>query len=65
MLLRKPKRWGLTNVRLECDSTLVCVALTAKTNVPWMLRNPWNTCLNYCEKIKFRVTHIFRNGNVC
>jgi len=29
-----------------------------------MLRNRWNTCLNYYEKIKFRVTHIFREGNV-
>ena len=31
----------------------------------WMLRNRWNTCLNYCEKIRFRVTHIFCEGNVC
>jgi len=30
---------GLTNVWLECDSALVCVAFTARTNVPWMLRN--------------------------
>jgi len=32
---------------------------TTRTNVPW------NTCLNYCEKIKFRVTHIFCEGNAC
>jgi len=38
---------------------------TARANVPWMLCNRWNTCLNYCEKIRFRVTHIFREGNVC
>ena len=42
-----------------------CVAFTVKTNVPWMLRNRWNTCLNYCGKIRFRVTHIFREGNLC
>jgi len=24
-----------------------------------------NTCLNYCEKISFRVMHIFLEGNVC
>jgi len=35
------------------------------TNVSWMLPNRWNTCLDYCEKIRFRVTHIFREGNVC
>jgi len=35
------------------------------TNVPWMLRNQWNTCLNYCGKIKFRFSHIFREGNAC
>jgi len=28
-----------------------------------MLRNMWNTCLNYCGKIRFRVPHIFREGN--
>jgi len=30
---------GLTNVWIECDSALVCVAFTAKTNVPLMLHN--------------------------
>ena len=30
---------GLTNVWLECDSTLVCVAFIVRTNVPWMLCN--------------------------
>ena len=56
---------GLTNVWLECNSALVCVAFTVRTNVPWMLRNRWNICLNYCEKIRFRVTHIFHEGNAC
>ena len=23
------------------------------------------TCLNYCRKIRFRVTHIFRERNAC
>jgi len=55
----------LTNVWFECDSALVCIAFTARTNVLWMLRNQWSTCLNYCGKIGFRVTHIFREGNVC
>jgi len=61
--MEEAQKMRLTNVWLGCDSVLVCVAFTA--NVPWMLRNRWNTCLNYCGKIRFRVTHIFREGNVC
>jgi len=41
------------------------MGFTARTNVPWMFRNQWNTCLNYSRKIRFRVTHIFREGNAC
>jgi len=55
----------ITNVWFECNSALVCAAFTAMTNVPWMLRNRWNTCLNYCGKIKFRITHIFHKENAC
>jgi len=50
MLCRKLKRWALLMSGFECDSALVCAAFT---------------CLNYCGKIRFRVTHIFREGNVC
>jgi len=49
---------------LECDSSLVCVVFTARTNALWLLRNRRNTCLYYCGKIKFRVTRIFCEGNV-
>jgi len=63
--MEEAQKMELTNVWLECDSALVCVAFTVRTNVPWMLRNRCNTCLNYYGKIKFRVTHIFREGNVC
>jgi len=42
----KVQKIRLTNVWLECDSALVSVVFTARTNVPWMLRNRWNTCLN-------------------
>jgi len=37
--LEEAQKLGLTNVWLECDSALVCAAFTARTNVPWMLRN--------------------------
>jgi len=58
------KMW-LTNVWMKCDSALICAAFTVRTNVSLMLRNQWNICLNYCEKIRFRVTHIFHEGNTC
>jgi len=29
---------GFTNVWFECDSALVCVAFTARTNAPCMFR---------------------------
>ena len=37
--MEETQKMGLTNVWLECDSVLVCAAFTARTNVPWMLRN--------------------------
>jgi len=61
--MEETQKMGLTNVWLECDSALVCAEFTVRTNVPWMLRNWWNTCLNYCGKIRFRTTHIFGEGN--
>jgi len=59
-VMEETRKMGLSNVWLECDFALVCVAFTARTNVPWMLRNRWNVCLNYCGKIRFTDTHIFR-----
>jgi len=53
---------GFTSVWLECDFVFVCIAFTDRTNV---LHNRWNTCFNYCGKIKFEFTHIFCEGNVC
>jgi len=63
--MEEAQKMGLTNVWLECDFALVCAAFTARTNVPWMFRNRWNACLNYCEKIRFMVIHIFREVNAC
>jgi len=61
--MEEAQKMGFTNVWLECDSTLVSATFTTRTNVPWMFRNRWNTCFNYCGKIRFSVTHIFREGN--
>ena len=35
--LEEAQKLGLTNAWLECDSALICVVFTARTNVPWML----------------------------
>jgi len=37
--MEEAQKMRLTNVYLECDSALVCVVFTARTNVRWMLRN--------------------------
>jgi len=65
LAMEESQKMGLINVWLECDSALVCAVFIATTNVLWMLCNRRNTSLNYCEKIRFRVTHNFREGNVC
>jgi len=63
--IEQAQKMSVNTLWLECDFSLVCVVFTARTNIPWMLCNRWNTCLNYCGKIKFRVSYIFREGNVC
>ena len=63
--MKKTQKMGFTNVWLECDSALVRVVFTTRTNVPCMFCNRWNTCLNYYGKIRFRITHIFREENTC
>ena len=63
--MEEAQKMEFTNVWLECDSTLDCAAFTVMTNVSWMLQNQWNTCLNFCGTIRFRITHIFREGNAC
>jgi len=49
-VIEEAKKMGLTSLWLECDFVLVCAAFTTKTKVHWILRNRWNTCLDYCEK---------------
>ena len=63
--MEEAQRMRFTSVWLECDFVLVCVVFTTRTNVLWMFRNRRHNCLNYCDKMKFRFTHIFREGNVC
>jgi len=37
--MEEAQKTGLTNVWLECDFVLVCIAFTIRTIVPGMLRN--------------------------
>jgi len=37
--IEEAQKVGLTNVWLQCDSALVCVAFTVRTNVMCMFRN--------------------------
>jgi len=37
--LEEVQKTSFTNVWLECDSALVCVAFIARTTVPWILHN--------------------------
>ena len=62
---QQAQKMGLTSLWFECDPALFCVAFIARTNVLWMLCNRWNTCVNHYGKIRFRVSHIFREGIVC
>ena len=63
--MEEAQKMGLTNVWLECDSVLVCAVFIARTNISWVLRNRCNIYLNYCGKVRFMVTHIFRERNAC
>ena len=61
LLWRKLKRWGLLMYGLN----VILPWFVLRLLLVLMFRNQRNTCLNYCGKIRFRVTHIFREGNVC
>jgi len=37
--MQEAQKMKLTNVWLECDSALVCVAFTVRTNIPSMVHN--------------------------
>jgi len=60
--MEEAQKMRLTNVWLECDYALLCVAFTVRTNVPWILRNRWNTCFNYVEKSSLRLLIFFVQG---
>jgi len=38
-VMEENQKMELTNVWLECDSSLVCASFIVRTSVPWMLRS--------------------------
>lgn len=50
---------------LETDSTLVLHAFSHPKSVHWSIYNRWMNCINHINHINFRISHIYREGNVC
>ena len=63
MLWRKLKWWSLLMYGWNVIMLWFLLHLLLRLMSHCMLRNRWNTCLNYCGKIRFKVTHIFRKEN--
>lgn len=56
---------GWTMLWLEYDSQIVVSAFSNPTLVPWKIKSNWTNCLNAIKKMKFVVSHVFREGNTC
>jgi len=54
---------GFKCIWLECDSSMLCQAFSSFNLIPWSLRGRWRKCIKICKEIKFKVSHIFREGN--
>lgn len=56
---------GWHNIWLESDSTIVVHAFKNESLVPWHLKTRWHNCLVLTTRMRFIVSHIFREGNTC
>ncbi|KAF1890386.1 hypothetical protein Lal_00013640 [Lupinus albus] len=56
---------GWKAIWLESDSATVVNILHGKGFVPWRLMNNWRVCLMRISSMRFKVSHIFREGNTC
>ncbi|KAF1892175.1 hypothetical protein Lal_00036533 [Lupinus albus] len=56
---------GWKDIWFECDSALVVDIFKGKGVVPWRLVNSWLRCIHWISSMRFKVTHIFREGNTC
>ena len=57
-------RKGWTHLWLATDSYLVVHYFNNPKLIPWRLRVVWNNCVYFSRLIHFRVTHIYREGNM-
>lgn len=56
---------GWHQLWLECDSSYVVGLFQSKSHhVPWTVKPMWLHCLHLVSNMHFRVSHIFREGNV-
>ncbi|XP_019451728.1 PREDICTED: uncharacterized protein LOC109353821 [Lupinus angustifolius] len=57
------KGWKV--VWLECDSSMVVEIFKGNMAPPWKLRNYWEHCRRIIQSLRFKASHIFREGNSC
>ena len=58
-------QYNWTFIWLESDSSYVVHLLNSRsTAVPWPIKTRWIRCLNQIDSISFRVSHIYREGNM-
>ncbi|XP_057790907.1 uncharacterized protein LOC131008020 [Salvia miltiorrhiza] len=56
---------GWLKIWFEADSAYVVNALLTKSGkVPWRFQALWRRALSFLDHMDFRITHIFREGNV-
>jgi len=56
---------GYHNIWLESDSQLVIQAFNSKQVVPWTLKNRWHNFLCRVKNMRYFVSDIYREDNVC
>ncbi|XP_019465400.1 PREDICTED: uncharacterized protein LOC109363602 [Lupinus angustifolius] len=56
---------GCSNIWLECDSSLVGDIFKGGAMIPWKLLCNCAHCRHLIRLMNFRISHIFREGNIC
>lgn len=56
---------NLDNIWTETNSFIVARALYNTNLVPWSIKSRWLNCLHRMRNFGLRITHIYREGNIC
>ncbi|XP_019432113.1 PREDICTED: uncharacterized protein LOC109339159 [Lupinus angustifolius] len=56
---------GWLNLWLEVDSILVLQIFKGNSKPPWKLLNDWHRCKKFLDSMNYKITHIYREGNIC